>query len=150
VANDEKPADVAEDRRQHLEFIQTVVGRMSTASTLAKGWCLTVATAALGFAVTKNSRGVGLLGGFAIALFGFLDARYLREERKFRALYEDARRGRIERYDMDTRPYVEPANARFASTCQWRSVLQSWSLWAFYGPLLLVAVIVVVRAWINQ
>lgn len=140
----------AEDRRKHLEFIQTVVGRMFTASSLAKGWCLTVATAALGFALTKNSRAVALLGFFAIGLFGFLDARYLREERKFRALYEDAREGRADVYEMRTAPYLASSSGRFASNCRWRSVLRSWSLWAFYGPLLLVALAVLTRAWINQ
>lgn len=145
-------ADNDDDRRQHLEFIQSVIGRMSTASTLVKGWCLTVATAALGYAVTTNSRGVGLLGGLAVLLFGFLDARYLREERKFRALYEDARRGHLEVYDMETTRYVRDSSrdSSLAATCLWRSVLRSWSLWGFYGPLLLVALAVVIRAWVNQ
>ena len=154
MASDEdlRPSSGAtpDDRRKHLEFIQTVVGRMSTASSLAKGWCLTVATAALGFALTKNSRAVALLGFFAIGLFGFLDARYLREERKFRALYEDAREGRVGVYDMRTATYLDPSSAQFASNCQWRSVLRSWSLSAFYGPLLVVALAVAIRAWINR
>ncbi len=140
----------ADDRRKHLEFIQSVIGRMFTASSLAKGWCLTVATAALGFALTKNSRAVALLGLVAIGLFGLLDARYLREERKFRALYEDAREGRVDVYDMRTATYIDSSSAQFASNCQWRSVLRSWSLSAFYGPLLVVALAVVIRAWINQ
>lgn len=139
-----------EDRRQHLEFIQTVVGRMFSASSLAKGWCLTVATAALGFALTNDSRAVGLLGTFAVLQFSFLDARYLREERKFRALYEEARLGRVDVYDMRTSPYVEKDHARFDRQCQWRWVLKSWSLWAFYGPLLVVAIAVVIRAWVTD
>lgn len=140
----------SDDRWKHLEFIQTVIGRMSTASTLNKGWCLTVAIAALGFAVTKNSRSVGLLGGFAVFMFGLLDARYLREERKFRALYDDARRGRIAVYEMETREYSERGTARFSEACHWWSVLQSWSLWEFYGPLVVVAIAVVARAWISR
>lgn len=150
MADEGVSTNTSEERRQHLEFIQTVIGRMSTASTLAKGWCLTVATAALGFAVTKNSRDVGLLGGLAIALFGFLDTRYLREERKFRSLYDDARVARVEIYDMSTEPYVTSGGARFADNCRWGSVLRSWSLWAFYGPLLLVAAAVVTRALVNH
>jgi histidine triad (HIT) family protein len=149
VTDTSQSTNGAEDRRQHLDFIQTVIGRMSTTSTLAKGWCLTVATAAFGFAVTKNSRGVGLLGGLTVVLFGFLDARYLREERRFRALYDDARCGRCVAYDMNTQPYVESDNDHFDANCTWPSVMRSWSLWAFYGPLLLVTAVVVVRAWIN-
>lgn len=142
--------ETPEDRRQHLEFVQSVVGRMSTSSTLAKGWCLTVSTAALGFATTKSSGSVGLLGGLAILLFGFLDARYLREERKFRTLYDDVRRGLVEPYSMDTRVYVETASDRFANNCQWPSVLRSWSLWGFYGPLLVVTAVVVWRAGVSS
>lgn len=144
---------LAEDRRQHLDFIQTVVGRMFSASSLAKGWCLTVATvatAALGFALTEDSRPVGLLGALAVLLFGFLDGRYLREERKFRALYKDARLGHIDVYDMCTDRYVQRGNESFDPHCQWRSVLRSWSLWTFYAPLIVVAVAVVVRTWLRQ
>jgi hypothetical protein len=139
-----------DDRRQYLEFIQTVIGRMSTVSTLAKGWCLTVATATLGFAITRQSVGVGLLGALGVLLFGLLDARYLREERKFRALYDDARKGCSDAYDMNTRPYGQRRDSSFSSSCAWRSVLTSWSLWGFYGPLLLVAAVVVGGAWINR
>lgn len=125
---------------------------MSTVSTLVKGWCLTVTTAALGFGITANSRGVALLGGLVVLLFGFLDARYLREERRFRALYEGARHAQVGAFEMNTRLYVEgdSCDSSLASSCLWRSVLRSWSLWAFYGPLLLVAVAVLIRALVNQ
>jgi hypothetical protein len=138
-----------EDYRKHLDFIQTAVNRMFSASSLAKGWCLTVGTAALGFALTKDSRSVALLGSFAVLMFAFLDARYLREERKFRALYEDARLGRVAVYDMRTGLYVEPNSPSYDKRCEWSSVLQSWSLWAFYGPILLGAAAVIAYTWVK-
>ncbi|MCP4383100.1 MAG: hypothetical protein GY798_17035 [Hyphomicrobiales bacterium] len=139
--------DLGDDRRKHLEFIQSAIARMSTTATLAKGWCLTVSVAALGFAVNKNSVGVGLLGALAVALFGILDARYLREERKFRALYDDARRNKIDVYDMGTLRYAQPSSSSFTSACRWSGVLRSWSLWAFYGPLLVACAAAVVATW---
>lgn len=137
--------DFGEDRRKHLEFIQTAIGRMSAASSLAKGWCLTVATAALGFALTKGSRSVALLALLGVGLFAVLDARYLREERKFRALYEGARLRTLDLYDMHTSAYVEKGNDRFDEQCGWYRVIRSWALWGFYGPLLAVGVAVLFR-----
>lgn len=134
-----------EDRRKYLEFIQTAIARMSAASSLAKGWCLTVATAALGFAVTKSSRSIALLALLASVLFATLDARYLREERKFRALYEGARLRTVALYDMQTSAYVEKGNARFDERCRWFCILRSWALWGFYGPLLAVSGAVLLR-----
>ena len=129
---------LAEDRRKHLEFIQTAVGRMASASSIAKGWCLTVATAAFGYALTRDSKPVALLGIIAVVLFGYLDARYLREERKFRALYEDARKGHVEAYDMRTGPYLDKSDPKYDARCTWLCVLGSWSVWTFYLPLIAV------------
>jgi histidine triad (HIT) family protein len=147
--NDPPVVDRGDDRRKHLDFIQSAIARMSTTATLAKGWCLTVSVAALGFAINKNSVGVGLLGALAVVLFGILDARYLREERKFRALYDDARLDKVDVYDMGTFRYIQPGGSSFTSACQWREVLRSWSLWAFYGPLLAACAAAIVAACGN-
>ena len=127
---------------KHLEFIQAVIARMAGASGLAKAWCLTVTTAALGYAVANESTNIAWLGVFAGLMFGLLDARYLREERKFRWLYEDARKGRIEVFDMHAHAYGDRRSADLREECRWRFVLRSWSLWGFYGPILLVAAFV--------
>lgn len=76
-----------EDRRKHLEFIQAIIARMSAASANAKGWLLPVVTATYGYALTKDSWPVALLGLGASAIFAFIDAHYLDEEKKYRRLY---------------------------------------------------------------
>lgn len=63
-------------------------------------------------------------------LFGLLDSYYLREERLFRCLYDEARTGAIEVYSMKKDAYA----ARYTR----RQVIHSWSVLGFYGPLLLV------------
>ena len=50
-----------EDRRKHLDFIQSVVTRMSAASSNAKAWLLPVVTAAYGYALTQRADSVALL-----------------------------------------------------------------------------------------
>jgi hypothetical protein len=121
---------LSEDQRKHLDFIQAVIARLASSSTAAKGWGLTVATAAFGFSATKAVPVVAALGLVVVIFFGILDSYYLREERLFRYLYDDARQGNVEVYSMNKNDY--------ANECKRRSVIRSWSLLGFYGPLLLV------------
>lgn len=121
---------LSEDQRKHLDFIQAVIARLASSSAAAKGWGLTVATATFGFSATKAVPVVAGLGLVVVLFFGFLDLYYLREERLFRCLYDDARRGSIDVYSMNKNAYT--------SEVKRRSVIKSWSLLGFYGPLLLV------------
>lgn len=123
---------LTEDQRKHLEFVQAIIARLASSSTAAKGWALTVATAAFGFSATEAVPEVAGLGLVIVAFFAVLDSYYLREERLFRALFDDARRGSVELYSMDRSGY--------ASVCKRRSVIRSWSVLGFYGPLLLVGI----------
>ncbi len=127
-ASDGEPLN--EDQRKHLEFIQAVIARLASSSTATKGWGLTVATAAFGFSATKAVPVVAGLGLVVVIFFGILDSYYLREERLFRYLYDDARRGKVGVYSMNKNEY--------SSKCKRRSVICSWSVLGFYGPLLLV------------
>lgn len=76
---------LSDDRRLHLEQLQSAISRMASGSTRAKTWLLPVATATYRFARANNDTRVGGLGIAAVCLFAFFDARYLREERAFRA-----------------------------------------------------------------
>ena len=127
---------------QHLEFIQAVIARLAAASALVKAWCLTVATAALGYAWTKNADEVAWVAIFAVAMFALLDVHYLRAERKYRALYKEVRLGHVEPYDMDARPCGKRRNPRYNEECGWWPTVRSWSVWAFYGPIVILAVVV--------
>lgn len=121
---------VSEDRRKHLEFIQAVIARLASSSTAVKGGGLTVATAAFGFSATKAVPVVAGLGLVVVIFFGILDSYYLREERLFRYLYDDARQGKVDVYSMNKNDY--------SSKCKRRSVIRSWSVLGFYGSLLVV------------
>jgi hypothetical protein len=124
------PKPLSEDQRKHLDFIQSVIARLASSSSTAKGWGLTVATAAFGFSATKSVPVVAGLGLVVVVFFGLLDSYYLREERLFRCLYDEARTGAIEVYSMKKDAYAE--------RCTHRQVIRSWSVLGFYGPLLLV------------
>lgn len=150
------PSD--EDRRKHLDFIQAIVTRMSAASSGAKGWLLPVVTATYGFALTQHSRAVTLLGIAAVALFMFLDANYLRQERAYRRLYDTVAMGtrEVPLFSLDPSeaddPVPESLNRRQRLRIMigrwfpgW-SVWSSWSILPFYGALLFVGVGIYLRA----
>lgn len=137
------PAVLSEERRQHLEHIQSAISRMADASARAKTWFLPVIVAALGFAITKLDLSVALLAVFATALFAFLDSRYLREERAFRALYQRASQDHGRLYDMNSSQFYGKRNGdkkdRRRLNCQWKSVFWSWTIAGFYIPGAVVA-----------
>ena len=78
-----------ESKKQHLDFIQNNISRMSNCSFQIKGWCITVVSALLAiFASTQNPCFI-LVAIVPDILFFFLDGYYLSQERKFRDIYND-------------------------------------------------------------
>ena len=77
---------------KHLEMIQAVVTRLANNSFLIKGWTLTVAAAAYGFAVNRIDWKLAVAGTIVVLGFWFLDTYYLRQERLFRHLYNRVRK----------------------------------------------------------
>lgn len=149
-----------EDRRKHLDFIQAVVTRMSAASSSAKGWLLPVVTAAYGYAMVKHSMSVALLGIGASLLFAYLDANYLRQEKRFRSLYKAVAEGKsqIATFSLlpDDLPPEVPTKEKGdwpAATPAWinrllpgPSVWFSWSILPFYLPVVAVGLVGVLRS----
>lgn len=144
---DQTPVQFSDARRQHLDFIQTAIGRMSSASAVAKGWALTIATATYGYAGTRSSAVVALLGMFAVLLFATVDARYLREERKYRLLFDAARREAVEVYEMNATRYCGTLTRAECESIGWGKVIWSWSVRDYYGIILLVGVALL--AWLQ-
>lgn len=151
-----------ENVRKHLELIQTVVTRMSAASSTAKGWLLPVATAAYGFAMTQHSGAVALLGIGAVLVFSYIDANYLRQERAFRRLYRAVVDGdpSVPVFSLDV-PGAAPLAADQARTRLqrirtviitwipgWR-IWTSWSIVPFYGAMVILGVGVLIYASVT-
>lgn len=126
-----------EDRRKHLELVSKVVDRMAGASAAAKGWSVTIASAAFGVAVVRGSWFIFLLGVGALVGFGLLDGQYLHTEKKFRDLYAAVTRNEVEPLSMDT---------TCLSSRRKRDSQRSWSVLGFYGPLALAGLLLMVVA----
>ena len=125
---------------KHLEFIQSVITRMNTNSFHIKGWTITIVAALFAvFVSTKNELFV-LVGLFPVAVFWFLDAFYLMQERKFRGLYDDVagisdNPQQIKEFEMSPDKYIK-------GKYSFLNVLFSKSIILLYAPLFLIIVIV--------
>ena len=121
---------------KHLEFIQAIVTRLATNSFLIKGWALTVAAAAFGFAVNRVDSRIAIAGSVVTVGFWLLDAYYLRQERLFRHLYNyvrrNIRRDPQDRFSMNLNPFTNNGNVKRIN------VFFSITLGAYY-PLLVAA-----------
>lgn len=84
---------MTENQIKHLEFIQNIITRMNSNSFQIKGWMITIVSALLAiFASSEKKEVLYLFVAIAPTLiFWFLDAYYVRQERKFRGLYDDVR-----------------------------------------------------------
>lgn len=152
---------------KHLDYIQSIVTRMSHSSTQAKSWLLPVVTATFGYALTQRSGTVALLGIAAILLFGYMDASYLRQERAYRRLYNAAVAGKklpalsLDPHDVDRKipdadgdPSPEDEFKKKSGFCKslrksvrgWffadPAVWFSWSIFPFYGGFFAVGIAV--------
>lgn len=121
-----------EDRRKHLELISNTVARMSGASANAKGWTITLATAAFGAGAIKDLWYLHLVGIGVVLVFLYLDVRYLITEKKFRDLYDLVLSNAIPPLSMDISNIPDqPRNKTY----------RSWSIRGLYGPLVLAGLL---------
>lgn len=124
-----------EDRRKHLDLIAAVVGRMATASAQAKGWSITLAGAAFGVAVLRDSWVLILLGIVGLMAFAKIDAHYLDVEKDFRDLHDAVVANNVTPLAMD------PSNV---STRSKNESYKSWSIKWFYGPLVIAGCLLLI------
>lgn len=148
-----------EDRRKHLDFIQATITRMSAASHTTKSWMLPVVTATYGYALTQSARSVALLGIAAVALFAYLDANYLRQEKRFRRLYKAVAEGsnEIAVFSLNLDDVTPGGNGKSAEEWaiwvpRWINrlvpgpiVWASWSVGPFYLALIAGGAVIAVR-----
>lgn len=128
------------DRRKHLELVSGTITRMAGSSAAAKGWSITLAGAAFGVAVVRDSWYLFFLGVVGLVVFCIVDGLYLHNERKFRDLYDAIVQNTIEPLSMDTTQF---------DTRPKRKAYMSWSVLGFYGPLILVGLALLITSLVN-
>lgn len=148
-----------EDVHKHLDLVQAVVTRMSAASSGVKGWLLPVVMATYGYAISSGRGAIAVLGIGAVLLFLYIDANYLRQEKRYRRLYMAVSAGQpLTRFslDPDEAPVLNQELGEdwgrwmprwIAKYVPGPGVWLSWSILPFYGSLVIVGAVI---AWKFQ
>jgi hypothetical protein len=134
----------SDEKVKHLEFIQGVITRMNTNSFQIKSWGITITAALLALYASSNNTKYLLVAIAPNLLFWFLDAYYLQQERKFRAVYNDvagltdvAKRIPVKLFEMPIHKYVNEKYNFF-------NVFGSKTILSFY----LVQIILLFIGWL--
>lgn len=133
MLSEEKIADL---RIKDLEFLQSLISRLSTYSAANKNYCITLTTAICGLALTTKAPYISLFSILPALLFFFMDGRYLRSERIFRTIYDKRRRE-----DWSTKPSFDLCYSTEDEQSLQESLF-SWSVLPFYSLLVLGIVLV--------
>lgn len=138
--------ELSDQQVKHLEFIQNVISRMAANSFFAKGWAITVSAAIFGFAASRVAWGVAAVGLLPVVSFWWLDAFFLRQERMYRCLYDEARlpSTSVELFDLNARHYCD------TETAKWWKVIHSTTIVAFYGSLFVAGVAVLIALIVQS
>lgn len=157
--SDESAPPCLEETLKHLDLVQAVITRMSSASSSAKSWMMPIVVAAYGYAITEKATGVAALGILTVLLFMYLDANYLRQEQRYRRLYVAVSEGHpLTRFSLDPNEVPVPPTGRSeelgpripACIARWmpgRSVWTSWSILPFYTTTVLIGVAIAIIAF---
>jgi hypothetical protein len=130
-----------EAKLKHLEFIQTVIARMSNCSFAFKGWSITITGALLAFAVTNDKTPLVLVALYSTLLFWGLDGYYLWLERRFIELYKKVAKLPDDKIDFSMDIDKSNAFGRWLETCARPHLVM------FYGIIVFIEIIatIVVR-----
>lgn len=126
------------DEVKHLEFLQAVIARHANTSFLVKSWAMTVSGAFIAVATRGPSWRTAAVAVGLAAGFWLLDSYYLRQERRFRTLYEKVadRSAQVPPFTMDAEQYGGPVS--------WREVALSRTMLLSYGVLVAIDTMTVV------
>ncbi len=124
------------EKREYLALIQEPIGRMSTASSVFKGFSATIVTgvAALSYAEIKTI--LLVLSFLPVLAFAALDIYYLRTEKKYRGLYNDVLEG-IHPIDFSMEISSDRVFIKRAKASIWNCI-KSPSIWLFYPVMFLM------------
>lgn len=142
VGYDLNDAQDREDRRKHLDHVSAVIARMASSSTLFKGWSVTIAGAAFGVAIVRDSWYLMVLGLLGVAFFALLDCFYLENEKRYRDLYTAIA-------ETNTVPPFSMKARQVASDSRNRSYT-SWSIRYFYFPILAAGLVLLMAALVTD
>lgn len=136
----QSPGEVLQAKMKHLEMIQSVITRMANNSFMVKGWCITLVSALLAFAVGKDgSPALIIVAALPVLMFWYLDGFFLQQERHFRNFYN------LEITTKDVNFRISPETQATESV---REVMKRPTLKAFYGGTLAIVIAIAILLFV--
>lgn len=121
-----------EQKMQYLQFIQDVITRHNTNSFQIKELTVTIIAAIFGVYAIKEISSLIIISVVTTFFLWLLDTQYLKQERQFRMLYNDAIADKTNIYILDIRPYK----------VNYFVILFSKTMRTFYIPLILLTLVI--------
>lgn len=128
-----------ENKRHHLEMIQSVITRMSQNSFTLKGWSVTLVAGVFALLEKNIDKMYFLIIYVPIILFWFLDSYYLRQERLYRNLYNKVRLK--EEKEIDFNMDISSQGVKNEDTAPCKCFFSKTELW-FYLTLGIISLII--------
>lgn len=126
-----------ENKRHHLDLIESVIQRMGSNSFALKGWAVTLVAGIFALSSKDADKMYFLIAYIPVLVFWGLDAYYLKQERLYRALYEVVRVKEDNQIDfsMNTADLQESQNKEIKYCSCFFSKTEFW----FYFPLAILS-----------
>lgn len=117
----------AETKLKHLEFIQSVINRMSGNCFLLKGWTATLVAGLFALAAKDAEKRYVIVAYLPVIVFWIMDGYFLSQERAYRSLYDETRKKNPDETDfaMDAERFRRGDNS-------WASAVVSRTVLLFY------------------
>ena len=122
-----------ENKIKHLEFIQSTITRMNQNSFQIKGWMITLVSALLALYASSERVVYILIAIVPAAMFWFLDAYYLQQERRFRGVYNDVAGLSPDDSRINVREFEMPIQKYQCGKYCYFNVLFSRTIFPLYG-----------------
>lgn len=141
-----------ENKTKHLEMIESIIERMAKNSFQLKAWAMTLVTVVGALSAKEADKRFMLLAFVPIIGFWLLDAFYVQQERRYKALYRSVCEKKEEDIDFN----LNTRNITFTSDEAKRicffNCLISTSVSLFYGVLTvtLILLVVILKGWIPR
>lgn len=123
------------DKAAHLGMIQGVVNRLAQNSFYYKGWSVILVSAMFALAAKDALLQFVLVAYFPAIVFWCLDGYFLSVERRFRDLYDEARKRPDEGIDFSMK-------IKSVDLSAWACAMGSKSVWPFHVTILAAIIVV--------
>ncbi len=128
--------------QHYLGTLQGVINRMAANSANCKTWCVTLVSAIAVVISTKGQPDFVWIALIPVILFLFLDAYYLSLERGFIRRYNEfIKNVRSKKATPENIYDISPLNGSGKTLCSISKAFASFSIWPFYGLLIIMLLI---------